>query len=35
MVREILKLGNPQLYEISAEITEDERSQMKRDFAKS
>ena len=28
MVREILKLGNPQLYEISTEITEDERSQV-------
>ncbi len=30
MVREILKLGNPQLYEISEEITEKDREQVKR-----
>ena len=30
MIREILKLGNPQLYEISEEITEKDREQVKR-----
>ena len=29
MVREILKLGNPQLYEISTEVTEEDRQQVK------
>ena len=29
MVREILKLGNPQLYEISTAVTEEDRQQVK------